>query len=424
MHVSFRPMGMKGRGFRYTVVAEADNPRQDKSPLTRGSYDGKLALVKKYIDRGDDVHGNDNQRWFGEGINSGAPYYTPLGEASRNGHAKLVRVLLDAGAFVNAKQYTDKSAFQEAESGYPEVLEVLLDAGADPSPDLEWGNALATACAGWATDKRSDYLGTIRCLVQREASALLRPTQEDEVLASFDDLPGLVRSKQTSDRTRAKSLLAHLEALSDVWPGARSKIDRTLAKCSKAGSTQKKAAKKSEKGLQRYLSAEALSAPGWEAAIATLIGTEIHEARMPALQELCRVVMTNPAAIAHNAWPSLVKKLMDLTIDYRSYTEEIFGEAIDPDNDETCTMDGVNDDHMYSVDLVIDLLATEAAFSSKQWSMLFHYACQQKQAKLGYWSFGEDEAEALLAKRDFQKRPDRKKLEAVAKRAWPYTSFK
>jgi len=71
-----------------------------KTPLTTAAYDGQLERVKELLDRGANANGDDEPKYTdeAEGCLTNEPYYTPLGEAARAGHASLVRLLLDAGA--------------------------------------------------------------------------------------------------------------------------------------------------------------------------------------------------------------------------------------------------------------------------------------------------------------------------------------
>ena len=57
---------------------------------------------------------------------------TALHWASRDGHERMVQMLLDAGADVNAGSEKGVSALQWASaSGHQGVIQMLLDAGAD-----------------------------------------------------------------------------------------------------------------------------------------------------------------------------------------------------------------------------------------------------------------------------------------------------
>ena len=87
---------------------------------------GKLEFVKYLLDRGYDVHEDDDYA---------------LQIASENGHTETVKVLLNAGADVHAD---DDYALQLASrKGHTETVKALLDAGADVHIDDGWALQLA-----------------------------------------------------------------------------------------------------------------------------------------------------------------------------------------------------------------------------------------------------------------------------------------
>ncbi len=104
-------------------------------------------LVRAMLDKGAEVNARDSDRStiaFSEpgflggriestlsGTTGGVAGRTPLMFAARTGHRKLVELLLEKGADVNARDQTGKTARQLAEEGMrPEVVELLKKAGA------------------------------------------------------------------------------------------------------------------------------------------------------------------------------------------------------------------------------------------------------------------------------------------------------
>src|SRR5690606_25822448 len=48
------------------------------------------------------------------------------------------------------------------------------------------------------------------------------------------------------------------------------------------------------------------------------------------LEQLCEAVLSEPRAIAHPDWGTLVRAVVALSADYRELTEDAYGEALDP----------------------------------------------------------------------------------------------
>ncbi len=57
--------------------------------------------------------------------------WSALMMASQNGHAEVVKILLENGAQVNLKNKSDRSAFiMASQNGHAEVIQILLQNGA------------------------------------------------------------------------------------------------------------------------------------------------------------------------------------------------------------------------------------------------------------------------------------------------------
>ncbi|RMZ92142.1 hypothetical protein DV736_g628, partial [Chaetothyriales sp. CBS 134916] len=80
----------------------------------------------------------------------GGRYGNALQAASEEGHAKVVQMLMDAGADVNAQGGRYSNALQAASyRGHEKVVQMLMDAGADVNAQgREYGNALQAASEG------------------------------------------------------------------------------------------------------------------------------------------------------------------------------------------------------------------------------------------------------------------------------------
>jgi ankyrin repeat protein len=95
------------------ILAQAIENDELDDLLVDASKNGQAAMVELLIDVGADVHAYTDQalRW-----------------ASINGHAAVVQMLLDAGARVYANYY--QALRWAADAGHSAVVQILLDAGA------------------------------------------------------------------------------------------------------------------------------------------------------------------------------------------------------------------------------------------------------------------------------------------------------
>lgn len=98
---------------------------QDESALMMASLRGHLDLVRKLIDRGADVN---------------KPGWAPLHYAATNGHLKVMQLLLENHAFIDAQSPNGTTPLMMAAFyGSPEAVKLLLEAGADTAMKNELG---------------------------------------------------------------------------------------------------------------------------------------------------------------------------------------------------------------------------------------------------------------------------------------------
>jgi len=85
------------------------------------AYEGKVELLREGLAAGNYVNAPDPQKQL-----------TPLHMAAYNGHSEAIKLLLEHGATIDARDIEGKTALLHACTGpFPETVKILLDAGAD-----------------------------------------------------------------------------------------------------------------------------------------------------------------------------------------------------------------------------------------------------------------------------------------------------
>lgn len=113
--------------------AQPDDP-YSPSPLARAAAQGHAAVVRRLLDAGADP------RCHGE--------WSALDHAVEGGHLEVVRVLLDAGCRPKDPCGDERSTLMTAaETGDLQIVDALLEAGADPNQQADLGTALEAAAA-------------------------------------------------------------------------------------------------------------------------------------------------------------------------------------------------------------------------------------------------------------------------------------
>jgi ankyrin repeat protein len=122
------------------------------SLLFHAARDGLDATVRLLLDRGADIHAKN---WYG---------LTALHLAAGRGHEATVRLLLDRGANIHAKNYEDRTALHLAAlDGLDATVRLLLDRGADIDSKNNSGSTALLDAA------ENGHEATVRLLLDRGA---------------------------------------------------------------------------------------------------------------------------------------------------------------------------------------------------------------------------------------------------------------
>ncbi len=101
------------------VAAKVTGDTKEEPPLIEAVEESDLKRAQKLIAKGADVN---QQNSYG---------YSALFLAAASGDTKIVKLLLDAGANVNARGPTGSALARAAQQGNPEIVRLLLQAGAE-----------------------------------------------------------------------------------------------------------------------------------------------------------------------------------------------------------------------------------------------------------------------------------------------------
>ncbi len=97
-----------------------------------------IRIVVLLIEAGADVNAKDKYGW------------TPLHRAARHGHIEVVKLLLEAGADVNAKgEFGETPLYRAAWRGRTEVVKLLLAVGAEVNDKDDEHGTTPLHCAAW-----------------------------------------------------------------------------------------------------------------------------------------------------------------------------------------------------------------------------------------------------------------------------------
>jgi ankyrin repeat protein len=147
---------------------EAESQDELNKRLFNAARDGKTSTVRLLLDRGAEV---DARNWFD---------CTPLHFAAINGNTDTARLLLDRGAEVDARDRDDWTPLHRAATnGRTDTAKLLLDRGAeiDARNNDDWTALHFAVCSG-DTD-------TVRLLIQHGADPFKAFDGPDKIIDFF-----------------------------------------------------------------------------------------------------------------------------------------------------------------------------------------------------------------------------------------------
>ncbi len=405
-----------------------------RSELTRACYALDVPRVEALLAEGVPVDGSDGEIWRGDaaGCLDGAPYYTPLGEACRGpGEVKaalaIVEALLAAGAPVDGRTHRNETPLQLAAIvGRPALLRRLLAAGADPKAVGCAGNAaqaLITRCTPDAPG--GPKVEALQVLL----AAGTDPRQPDpfgqDLIAQVGDAPlaGL-REGDADDRAMAEATVELMRVVAGHLPDWRA-LTQWLDRADEALGAGVARDEATADALGALLDRATHGGADFEDAVRRAIGDEPAE-RFDELEQLTRGVLMQPAAVAHPAWARLVTALLELTADYGDLTEDIYGVRLtidDMEDDEGGVLDHYADEELSTVELCLTACTAPGAAARDDFTGLVKAIAETKYARIGYMSFGDDEAEALMAHLEGLEHPDADALRSILRRGFPFADW-
>jgi hypothetical protein len=143
------------------------------------------------------------------------------------------------------------------------------------------------------------------------------------------------------------------------------------------------------------------------------------------LEAVCEAVLAQPRAIAHPDWGGLLRAVVALSADYRALTEDVYGDALDPDeaeDDEGGAVEMIQDLGLSTIGLALSLLAHPAAVARADWAELVRHVLEEKRRRFGSGAFlseGWEEADALFESEPARHHPEAAALQALAAEILP-----
>lgn len=406
-----------------------------KSALTTACYASKPERVRALIAQGAAVDGSDNEVWRGEaeGCLDGAPYYTPLGEACRSSEGSeadalaIVEALLAAGAPVDGLNYrTETPLHFAAQAGRAAVIRRLIEAGADIGAVGCMGDAIMVLMTYYTPDAPGGpKVEALRALLEAGADPRKPDAFGRGLIEQVGDGPieGL-RSRSRNDKARGRAMYELMQVIGEHLPDW-APLQAWLARAHDAWLAGDAKARKAHEKRVALLAEAAAGGPGFTRKMRRAIGKQAA-GRREELEALVRETLMTPEAVAHPDWADLIAALLELTGDYGDLTEDVYGVRLsidDMEDDEGGVLDMYADEELSTVELCLLACTAPGAAARADFTPLVKRICETKYARIGYMSFGDDEAEALIAHLHASGHADADALRGVARRCFPFADW-
>ncbi len=137
----------------FMVLAAGDEVEPDP-PIIQAAEQGKLAQVRRLLDKGADIHTRNYCGW------------TPLHVAAQEGRTAIVRFLLEKGAGVDMVDDYGRTPLQYAVHANLDIVKLLVESGADVnSKDQDGETPLGSAYMEGGCESEADAGGSDRAAI-------------------------------------------------------------------------------------------------------------------------------------------------------------------------------------------------------------------------------------------------------------------
>lgn len=138
------------------------------------------------------------------------------------------------------------------------------------------------------------------------------------------------------------------------------------------------------------------------------------------LGKICSEVLNTPEAINHRQWAEVVQYIVSLSTDLEYTIEDLFGKTLSlaEIEDKEMVFDEYVDAHLFTFDIILQLLSNEGTSENKQWVDTVINLCEIKLEKASSAEIVVEEAEHFLKCDWIQKHPEFAKVETAITNAF------